>query len=379
MAITISMPLLNVNDDSAILVRWLYPEGAMVNKDEAICIVETTKSAVDLYAEANGILRHLSPTGIAYKTGTVIGFLTQSVEEEVSVLDAVVETTENPTVITPKWTRKAQILAQRFGIDLNLLAAQYPDVSITEELIKQVVAQHQSTPSAEIAIEPSLQHQHSWGITQERILILGGGGGAALVLDILSSIASQTAIGVLDNNSSLVGAKILGTDVLGDFSLVMQLWQEKKFDSLISTVVRDIDDRAAIFERFTQLGIPFANVIAPSVAIRQNVKIGTGNLIVHGGYIATGVHLGNNNFLAAGTYIEHHSVIGNHCTFGPRTSLSGRVTVADRVKFGTQVAVEPFIEIGTKSVVASGVVLTSHVPAHSIVKNTTSVVIRHAR
>jgi sugar O-acyltransferase (sialic acid O-acetyltransferase NeuD family) len=220
---------------------------------------------------------------------------------------------------------------------------------------------------------------NSYDINQERVLILGGSGGAALVLDILSNVLTQQAIGILDNNPELVGTMLMGVPVLGGFDLAIQLWQEKKFDALISTVVKDIADRVSIFERFTQVGIPFTNVIAANANIRRECRMGTGNLIVHGSYIATGVTLGNNNFLAAGTYIEHHSIIGNHCTFGPRTSLSGRVKVADRVKFGTHVAVEPFIEIGTESVIASGVVLTSHIPPYSIVKNAATPVIRHVR
>ena len=40
----------------------------------------------------------------------------------------------------------------------------------------------------------------------------------------------------------------------------------------------------------------------------------------------------------------------------------------DRVRFGMHVAVEPYLKIGSDSVVASGITLTSHVAERTIVK-----------
>ena len=377
MGMIVRMPLLNVNDESAVLVLWLCADGATVRKNDPICVVETSKSTVDICAEVDGILRKLAPVGETYITGYPICFLAASAEDSLPDFDV-----PQPSVLIkaeesskPSFTKKAQILAARLGVDLIALVAAHPGLMIGEELVQNAARRVEPSRSL-IPGAPQPFSASSWG-NQERVLILGGGGGAALVLDILSNTLTQQAIGILDNNPAMLGSTLMGIPILGGFDLVISLWQEKKFDALISTVVRDITDRASIFERFTKLGIPFTNIIAPSASIRRDVQLGTGNLVVHGSYIATGVTLGDNNFLAAGTYIEHHSTIGSHCTFGPRTSLSGKVKVADRVKFGTHVAVEPFVEIGTECVIASGIVLTSHVPARSIVKNSASFIIRH--
>jgi sugar O-acyltransferase (sialic acid O-acetyltransferase NeuD family) len=384
MGMIIKMPLLNINDESATLVRWLHPDGASVHQNEPICVIETTKSAVDLCAEVDGILRQIAPADKTYLTGHIIGFIAASIDESIPThFEKITPALSNDTteLSLPKWTKKAQILANRLGVDLIALGAAHPGVLIGEELVTGVAnsVKLESDHAPNLTTATHSLVTSSLGIQPERILILGGGGGAALVLDILSDTVLQQAIGILDNSPEIIGTDLMGVPVIGNFDLAIKLWHEKKFDALISTVVKDIADRAAIFERFTQIGIPFTNVIASTANVRKKCQLGTGNLVVHGSYIATGVILGNNNFLAAGTYIEHHSIVGNHCTFGPRTSLSGRVKVADRVKFGTHVAVEPFIEIGTESVIASGVVLTCHVPPYSIVKNTANSVIRHVR
>jgi len=373
------MPLINVNDESAELTCWLLPDGATVHKNEPICVVETTKSAFDITAENDGILRHLAEIGKTYAVGHPIAFLAGSADEKApdfqitKTKDSVV-----PPTAQPKWTKKAKILADRLGVDLVALAAIHQGVVIGEEIVRTAASGTIQSVRTADPVETLLPITPI-GENMERVLILGGGGGASLVLDILSHTMNQQAIGILDNNPKIVGTSLMGVPILGNFDLAVTLWKEKRFDALISTVVRDIADRASIYERFTKLGIPFTNIIDPNASIHRGVLLGKGNLIIYGGYIATGVKLGDNNFLAAGTYIEHHATIGSHCTFGPRTSLSGGVLVEDRVKFGTQVAVEPFVEIGAGSVIASGVVLTSHVPAQSIVKNTASPIVRNIK
>ena len=377
MGMIVKIPLLNVNDDSVMLVVWTREDVAPVRKGETICTVETTKSAVDLCAEADGFLRQIEPAGVSYSTGHAVGFIAETLDEPIPALQVdrlVDDAAVNGVGNNPAWTKKAQILAARLGVDLSALVQAHPGVTIREEHVKRAAEDVGSSHS--VAEQKQLDIIATPSGMQERILILGGGGGGALVIDILWGSMTQRAVGIVDNNPALTGTDLDGVPILGSFELVEKLWKDKKFDKLISTIVRDTADRKAVFDRFIGLGIPFANVISPGASIRTQVKMGTGNLIIHGSYVATGVTMGNNNFLAAGTYIEHHSTIGNHCTFGPRTSLSGRVKVEDGVKFGMNVAIEPFVEIGSGALIASGVTLTSHVPAKSVVKNTQTPVIR---
>lgn len=372
MGLIVRMPSINANDATVELLDWLVQEGAQVRKGDVLCIVETTKSLVDVVAEGSGLFRPLVAAGASHPVGLPIAFLAESADEPLPDLSP----PQAPSAASSQgrrapWTAKAKLLAERLGVDLARLVEENPDVVIGVDLVNAAAARRVA-PATDVNIleMPS-------GI--ERVLILGGGGGAALVLDILSRQERQKAVGILDNNPAKHGETLMGVPILGGFDAALAYWQAGAFDTLISTVVRDVNDRAAIFERFTGHGIPFTNVIDPAVRIGLETQLGSGNLIVYGGYLATGVSLGDNNFLAAGTYIEHHSRIGSHCTFGPRTSLSGAVKVGDRAKFGTQVAVEPQLEIGEQAVIASGVVVTAHVPAKTLVKSSTNPVYRHGK
>jgi sugar O-acyltransferase (sialic acid O-acetyltransferase NeuD family) len=373
--------MINANDQSAELVSWSVIDGTLVRKGDTLCIVETTKSAVDVVAEDDGVFRAPVPVGHTYEVGHPIGFLAESADEPVPDLTppdshAVIE----PEATQAQWTKKAKILADKLGVDLVELANRHSEQVVNEDMVKAAAGGLDSlvTPTQASKLAPiTIPFANENNI--QRVLILGGGGGATLVLDILNRTMNQAAVGILDNNPKMAGKKLMGIPILGEFGLADTLWRDGAFDAVISTIVRDVFDRAAIYDRFMKIGIPFTNVIDPEARIGRDVTIGKGNLIIYGSYLATCVKIGNNNFMAAGTLIEHHSEVGNHCTLGPRTSLAGGVSVGDHVKFGMQVAIEPQLKIGSESVIASGVVVTSHVPARTLVKSATNAIFRHVK
>lgn len=371
------MPMINANDQSAELVHWFYKNEESVEAGEIICSVETTKSTVDVIAERGGYLRILAEPLKNYPVGFPIAFIAQSVDEltpDHSVLlpDSVSNANQNVLPAESSWTKKAKILAERSGLDIKVLAREHLNLVIDEEFINTYI-KNSNTPIKKPNLRPiSISKNNSI----ERVLILGGGGGAALVLDILSRSESQKCIGILDNDLRLEGKSLQGVDILGNFDTAVEMWREGKFDSLISTVVRDVNERAEIFQYFSSLNIPFTNVIDPNVRIGNDCVIGQGNLVIYGSYIAVCATLGDNNFLAAGSFIEHHTSIGSHCTFGPRSSLSGGVTVGDKVKLGTHVAVEPQITIGSNSIIASGITVTKNIEPNCVVKSQASSIVR---
>lgn len=374
----ITMPLINVNDDTANLVKWHIEEGRRVECGAILCSIETSKSNVDVEAEVDGYLRQLVQVGANYAVGHPIAYIARTEQEQVPEFETPISNNKkmvSPTLASKddraRWTKKAEIIAKQNGIDIMAVSQQFPGRIVGEADVMMVVAKIEQPArvenSASVQTNETLVPNRVQNF--ERVLILGGGGGCELVLDILSRVTGQKAVAILDNSPCLHSQTRFGVPILGGFELVEDLWKRRSFDTLISTIVKSVNDRFDIFEKFTSMGIPFANIIDPDVRVGQDVQLGMGNIIVFGGYIAVGAHLGNNNFFAAGCNIEHHSIIGDHCTFGPRTTLSGRVTVGSRVKFGMNVSVEPFVEVGSESIIASGITLTTHVPEKSIVKN----------
>ena len=72
MTLDVKVPRLAESISDATLVQWLKPDGATVRVDEPIAMLETDKAAVELPAEASGVLRHGRKVGDRVEVGDVI-------------------------------------------------------------------------------------------------------------------------------------------------------------------------------------------------------------------------------------------------------------------------------------------------------------------
>jgi sugar O-acyltransferase (sialic acid O-acetyltransferase NeuD family) len=205
----------------------------------------------------------------------------------------------------------------------------------------------------------------------QRILIIGGGDGAVPLLDVLAKTPEQQAVAILDDNPELRGKKVNGVPVTGgiDVEQIVALYEQDEFDAAIISISTIIKLRAEIFEKLKSRGIPFANIIHPSVVKGFNVKMGEGNVIMAFTHLGACASLGDNNFISAYCSIEHHNEMGNHCSFGPGVITSSRVIFGDQVRCGTGIFIEPKIHIGAKSVIGSGCIIWQNVPDGAILKS----------
>jgi len=72
MAIEIRVPRLAESISEAVVVAWLKQDGEAVAVDEPIATLETDKAAVEIAAEAAGVLRHARKLGETVKVGDVL-------------------------------------------------------------------------------------------------------------------------------------------------------------------------------------------------------------------------------------------------------------------------------------------------------------------
>lgn len=367
----IRAPLINPNEENVTFLEWAKPPGAHVRRGELVAFFETSKATYELEAEASGYLTLLVEAGGSVKVGQILGALTERPEEAVQLPE---EPEENgPTALAPaarRWTKKAELMASRHGLDLVAMADSIrPGSMLTEKDIEAYLSGPRSTGAGDLVDEVYPENRI------QRLLVIGGGVGAVQLLDVLTRRPGQRAVAILDDADALQGKSVMGCPVVGKLTLIQDLWTKRAFDAAV-LAVNSLPARAELFERFTKQGIPFANVIDPSARILSNVSMGVGNVIMGGVQIGACARVGDNNFLSAYVDLEHHNVLGSHCTFGPGVMTSGEVQIGDRVKFGTGIYIEPRLQIGSDSIVASGAILTGHVPPDSVVKVRTNIQIR---
>jgi sugar O-acyltransferase (sialic acid O-acetyltransferase NeuD family) len=387
------LPQSGPNDVTATLAEWSKQPGQRVQKGEILGSAETTKSVFDLAAPSEGVFWPLAAAGSEATVGAIVAALGEEGSDHAAArawhaaqpsahqATAIQTGTRLPPSGPRPSTLKAELLAQRHGIDL----AQVPAAGdkITEADVRAYLAVPQT--AVRVPVQPATGQLQVAAAAEaaadlvddrypsqraQRILIIGGGNGAVQILDVLARLPHQRAVGILDDNHALHGKQVAGVPVLGaiDATRAAEMFAAGQFDAAIISISTSISARARIFDQWKRQGIPFANVIHPSSVIGINVAWGEGNVVMafcHFGACAT---IGDNNFLSAYCSIEHHCRLGSHCSFGPAVVTSSRVRIGNRVRFGTGICIEPGIEIGEGCVIASGLAITSHIPPESLLK-----------
>ena len=388
------LPQFGPNDLNATIAEWSKPPGQQVKQGEVIGCAETTKSVFDLEAPASGIFWPLLAAGSVADTGALIAALgdehsTQEaaqawLNEERGAASAAAAG-EAPSAIAQavrSGTLKAELLAQRHQIDLADVPAS--GERVTEADVQAYLAARAAAGQA--AGQAAGRQTGRTGVMAteihdlvddrypakrvQRLLIIGGGNGAVQIIDALAKGSNQRAVGIVDDNSAIHGKTVAGVPVWGaiDVESASDMAAAGRFDAAVISISTSIPVRTRIFAQWKSRGIVFANVIHPSCVIGINSAWGEGNVLMALCHLGACAALGDNNFLSAYCSIEHHCIVGSHCSFGPAVVTSSRVRIGDGVRFGTGIFIEPGVQIGPHSVVASGLAITQHIPAGSIVK-----------
>jgi sugar O-acyltransferase (sialic acid O-acetyltransferase NeuD family) len=369
-------PLVNMNDESALLSVWTKPNHSLVRKGEVIAVLETSKATFDVESDDDGYLHILVPTGTQVVVGQIIGALCDEADESPDKPPEK-HASEEDRSVGRKVTKKAEIAATKAGVDLKRIQVEIPGGgTITEADVAAYLGRHGAGPSSGERGGRDVVDDAYPSNRQQRLLIVGGGLGAVQVLDSLSRNEHQRATAIVDDNPDLSSKTVMGVPILGGQESIDVLFKQNLFDAAVVSVSTSIAFRQKMGDKLAQLNIPMANIIDPSARVQRNALLGVGNVILAYCHIGACASIGNGNFLSPYVDIEHHCVVGDFCTFGPGVMMSSLVTVGTRVKFGTGIFIEPKLSIGPDSIIGSGAILTRDIPPNSVVKTKVNYSIR---
>lgn len=354
---SVTTPFLGANDDEATFNGWLVSAGVRVEAATVVATLETTKAVIDVEAGAAGILHPLVESGDRVIPQQILAVLAdEPIDNMEAALAALSSEAEASDPAESQVTKKAEILMRRHGIAL-------------EQLGKELTVVDEAAVSQFIERRGALERRLGMGHLQ-RVGVIGGvgGGGAAIVIDSLLRSTTQQPVCVFDRDEAWHGRTVLGVSVVGTLDALPVMLERDELDAVVIAFNRDLNERAALFERLMAEGVPFCNVIDVKAELRSLVTVGSGNVILANAYLGTCTTIGDNNFISANVCLEHGNRLGNTNAFGPGVFTSGNVTIGDRVRFATGIFVEPGVSIGNEAVIASGSVLTVDVGAGVTIK-----------
>lgn len=353
---------INVSDDKFLVTSLYVKSGDKVSKGDLIYSIESSKAAVDVEAPCDGYV--FFADGVEEFSEYPANFL----------IAQIVDTEDNPFEIV---SEKATVVEDNKAANSELPK----DVVITNkasELINRLnipLSQFSSTFISEQDVLDILRKRDSaeWGYVSsvKRVAIIGAGYGAVQVIDLMDNIKDYRPVMLFDDTPEKQQTSEFGIPVVGkiDFDEIKRRYINKEFDYIINSISTNNAFRKKCFDELSDRGVPYCNLIHPSVVIGRNVFMGKGNIILPKTHIGACTFIGNDNFITAGASIEHHNEVGSHCTCGPCLMTSGLVKIGNVVRFGMGVFVEPHVEIGNNCLIASGSIITNNIPDNKIVRN----------
>lgn len=185
----------------------------------------------------------------------------------------------------------------------------------------------------------------------EKVMIIGGGGHAKVIIDTLLCCGDQI-VGILDDNLA-VGTKVLGSQVLGTLADYIHYPDYRYVIAIGNNFVR-----RQIAEK---LPVRWHTVVHPTAIISRFAQIGEGSVIMANASINAGAEVGKHCIVNTGAIVEHDNTICDFAHLSPHVALSGEVTIGKCTHIGIGAVVRNNISITDNCTIGAGAVVVKDI------------------
>jgi acetyltransferase-like isoleucine patch superfamily enzyme len=338
----VRMPQLNPNDTEVLLVEWLVPDGTTVVAGQPICVVETTKSAVEIEAPAAGYLRHRVKTGSRIPVQAVVGLVSSDATMARPVED---EAICSLTIFSKP--------ARRRVAELGLTESDFQGYESVDVAAVEAVAARkmQGAPL------PRLPQDEAG------LVIYGTGNAALLALDCFQSTAGHRVVAFLDYAPR--SAEHDGLPVLHRLRAKELRAAGVKRAFVAMPLPGETLEAMSFLET---CGFELVNAVHDTAFVSSSATLGGNILIGARAHIGPLVEIGRGARILACASVAHHTRIGIGCIVADGTILGGSVSVGNEATLGLACAANAHVRIGARARIASGCCLYEDVPDAAVVR-----------
>lgn len=195
--------------------------------------------------------------------------------------------------------------------------------------------------------------------TPGRLILLGAGGHAKVVLSLAQSLGWQVT-GVCDpilaaqETTVWRGVPVLG----GDEALDAMVPDSTRLANGIGQIVAGAGARIRAFETCTARGFVFPALVHPSAVVDGTVSMEDGVQVMAGAVLQADACVGANSIVNTRASVDHDAVIERHVHIAPGATLSGAVRVGERAFVGAGATVAHGLHIGADAFLCAGALLS---------------------
>jgi len=186
-----------------------------------------------------------------------------------------------------------------------------------------------------------------------KIVVVGGGGHAAVLIDLLKGLRGFTVIGYTDNADR---GKIFGVPYVGSDSALAAL--KKKHRKLAGALgigkVAAHDKRIGIFANMRDAGLTLPAIVSPRAYVSKHAELAEGVVVMAGAVVQPRAKIGFGSIINTGAMVDHDCIIGIDVHVAPGAALSGAACVGDHCLIGVGSALVHAVKVGARCVVGAG-------------------------
>lgn len=203
-----------------------------------------------------------------------------------------------------------------------------------------------------------------------RVLCLGGGGHAAVVVDALLALAARglaTPVGIVTRDGrpgDVLGVPVLGSD--DDLALLSRRAGAEAFVVGVGSLRGGDPLRERIFQRCIELGLRQYTLVHPAAVVSASARLGAGAAVMAGAVIQARAAIGENAIVNTRASVDHDCVVLAHAHVAPGATLSGGVRVGRSAHVGTGASVRNGVSIGDGATIGAGAALVRDCPPGAV-------------
>lgn len=195
----------------------------------------------------------------------------------------------------------------------------------------------------------------------DKIIVVGGGGHAKVVIDILEAQGEFTIVGVLDPGQR-IGERIVGFPVLGGDEMLPALARDGVHCAAIGIGgIRDTLARGCMYDKLEESGFRVPALVHPFSHVSPHALLAEGVQVVAGSVVQPCARIGKNTLVNTRAIVGHDCQIGKHVHLAPGAILGGGVTLGDGVFVGSGAKILQGVHVCTGSCIGAGAVVLKNI------------------
>lgn len=193
--------------------------------------------------------------------------------------------------------------------------------------------------------------------TKRRIVLVGGGGHAKVVIDAIRNSRKFNIYGIVDPNLPK-DTRLLGVQVIGADEVLTELFKKGIKNAFVSMAsVGDCGIRKRVYNNLKNIGFCLPTIVHPKAIVARDVKFDEGVFVAAGTVINPGTSIGKNAILNTSSSIDHDCVIGDFVHIAPGATLSGGVRIGNETHVGSGARIIQYLSIGQRCTIGAGSVV----------------------